>query len=88
MINKELMNIIKDYIVHFTNFNLAISDINDIIIDLKTHFSLNDNEISYLICFLNSNTYNIRSKYHKDEQNPFFTKKIKVNLEKMKKEEK
>ena len=77
MINKELMNIIKDYIVHFTNFNLAISDINDIIIDLKTHFSLNDNEISYLICFLNSNTYNIRSKYHKDEKNSLFTKKIK-----------
>ena len=77
MINKELMNILKDYIVHFTNFNLAISDINDIIIDLKTHFSLNDNEISYLICFLNSNTYNIRSKYHKDEKNSLFTKKIK-----------
>ena len=81
MINKELMNIIKDYIVHFTNFNLAISDINDIIIDLKTHFSLNDNEISYLICFLNSNTYNIRSKYHKDEKNSLFTKKIKnINI--------
>ena len=27
MINKELMNILKDYIVHFTNFNLAISDV-------------------------------------------------------------
>ena len=77
MINKELMNILKDYIVHFTNFNLAISDINDIILDLKSEFSLNDNEISYLICFLNSNTYNIRSKYHKDEKNSLFTKKIK-----------
>ena len=74
--NKELMNIIKDYIVHFTNFNLAISDINDIIIDLKSQFHLNDNEISYLISFLNSNTYNIRSKYHKDEKNSLFTKKI------------
>ena len=68
------MNIIKDYIVHFTNFNLAISDINDIIIDLKSQFHLNDNEISYLISFLNSNTYNIRSKYHKDEKNSLFTK--------------
>ena len=77
MINKELMNILKDYIVHFTNFNLAISDINDIILDIKTHYLLNDNEISYLICFLNSNTYNIRSKYHKDEENSLFTKKIK-----------
>lgn len=76
MKNKELMNIIKDYIVHFTNFNLAISDINDIIIDLKSQFHLNDNEISYLISFLNSNTYNIRSKYHKDEKNSLFTKKI------------
>ena len=76
MINKELMNIIKDYIVHFTNFNLAISDINDIILDMKIKISLNDNEISYLICFLNSNTYNIRSKYHKDEKNSLFTKKI------------
>jgi hypothetical protein len=77
MINKELMNILKDYIAHFTNFNLAISDINDIILDMKSEFSLNDNEISYLICFLNSNTYNIRSKYHKDEKNSLFTKKIK-----------
>ena len=77
IINKELMNIIKDYIVHFTNFNLGISDINDIIIDLKSEYSLNDEEISYLISFLNSNTYNIRSKYHKDDQYSFFTKKIK-----------
>ena len=77
ILNKELMNIIKDYIVHFTNFNLGISDINDIIIDLKSEYSLNDEEISYLISFLNSNTYSIRSKYHKDEQYSFFTKKIK-----------
>ena len=77
IIKKELMNIIKDYIVHFTNFNLAISDINDILLDIKSNYSLNDNEISYLICFLNSNTYNIRSKYHKDEKNSLFTKKIK-----------
>ena len=77
LINKEIMNIIKDYIVHFTNFNLAITDINDIILELKSKFSLKDNEISYLICFLNSNTYNIRSKYHKDEKNSLFTKKIK-----------
>ena len=76
-IKKEIMNIIKDYIVHFTNFNLAISDINDILLDIKTNYSLSDNEISYLICFLNSNTYNIRSKYHKDEKNSLFTKKIK-----------
>ena len=76
MVNKELMNIIKDYIVHFTNFNLAITDINDIILELKSKFFLNDNEISYLICFLNSNTYNIKSKYHKDEKNSLFTKKI------------
>ena len=77
ILNKELMNVIKDYIVHFTNFNLGISDINDIIIDLKSEYSLNNEEMSYLISFLNSNTYNIRSKYHKEDQNTFFTKKIK-----------
>ena len=77
ILNKELMNVIKDYIVHFTNFNLGISDINDIIIDLKSEYSLDGDEVHYLISFLNSNTYNIRSKYHKDDQNPFFTKKIK-----------
>ena len=82
ILNKELMNVIKDYIVHFTNFNLGISDINDIIIDLKSEYSLNNEEISYLICFLNSNTYNIRSKYHKDDQNSFFTKKIKTTKNK------
>jgi hypothetical protein len=77
ILSKELMNVIKDYIVHFTNFNLGISDINDILIDLKSEYSLSSEEISYLISFLNSNTYNIRSKYHKDDRNPFFTKKIK-----------
>ena len=77
ILNKELMNIIKEYIVHFTNFNLGISDINDIILELKSEYHLNDEEVSYLICFLNSNTYNIRSKYHKDDQDTFFTKKIK-----------
>ena len=82
ILNKELMNIIKDFIVHFTNFNLGISDINDIIIDLKSEYSLNNEEISYLICFLNSNTYNTRSKYHKDDQNSFFTKKIKTTKNK------
>ena len=82
ILNKELMNVIKDYIVHFTNFNLGISDINDIIIELKTEYSLNDEEMSYLISFLNSNTYNIRSKYHKDDQDSFFTKKIKTTKNK------
>ena len=82
ILNKELMNVIKDYIVHFTNFNLGISDINDIIIELKSEYPLVDEEISYLISFLNSNTYNIRSKYHKDDQNPFFTKKIKTTKNK------
>ena len=82
ILNKELMPLIKDYIVHFTNFNLGISDINDIIIELKSDYSLTDEEISYLISFLNSNTYNIRSKYHKDDQNSFFTKKIKTTKNK------
>ena len=82
ILNKELMNLIKDYIVHFTNFNLGISDINDIIIELKSDYSLTGEEISYLISFLNSNTYNIRSKYHKDDQNSFFTKKIKTTKNK------
>ena len=74
--NKNLMNLIKEYIMHFTNFNLSISDINDILLELKTEYSLSNKDISFLICFLNSHSYNIKSRYHKNANDQFFTKKI------------
>ena len=77
---KEIINILKDFMLHFTNFNLDMQNINDILIDISSDYSLSSDDISYLLSFVNSNTYSIRGKYHTNSKkiiNKYlYTKKI------------
>ena len=77
---KELVNILKDFILHFTNFNLDMQSVNDILIDVSSDYSLSNEGMSYLFSFVNSNTYSIRGLYHpnskKINNKYLYTKKI------------
>ena len=57
----ELFNIIKDFLVHFGNFNLDLPSSNDIIVEISTEENLPSEQISYFVSFINSNMYNIKN---------------------------
>ena len=61
---KNCYNIIKEFVTHFPNFNLDISNANDLIINVGTTYGLSKEEIKYLVCYMNSNTYSIKAGYH------------------------
>ena len=58
---KELLKIIKDFEIHLNNFNLDMVYINDIIMDISNNYLLENEQISFLICLINSNMYSIKS---------------------------
>ena len=78
--NKELLKIIKDFEIHFNNFNLDMIYINDIIMEISNSYHLENEQISFLICLINSNMYTIKS--YENDQN----KKNKKDKQKLDKE--
>ena len=62
---KNCFNIIKEFIGHFPNFNLDVSISNDLIMNVGNIYGLSKEEIKYLVCYLNSNIYSIKSSYQK-----------------------
>ena len=58
---KALITILKDFVSHFPNFNLDMPICNDIIMEIGTEYNLEKDEIMYLISFINSNMYSIKS---------------------------
>ena len=90
--NKELLKIIRDFEIHFNNFNLDMVYINDIIMEVSNIYQLENEQISFLICLINSNMYTIKTyenntnkkhknDYYKSNNNNtskkyFFTNKI------------
>ena len=65
--SKELFNIIKHFELHFNNFNLDMVYINDIIMDISNTYQLENEQISFMICLINSNMYTIKS--YEDNKN-------------------
>ena len=59
--NKELLKIIKDFEIHLNNFNLDMVYINDIIMEISNIYQLENEQISFLICLINSNMYTIKT---------------------------
>ena len=59
--NKELFKIIRDFEIHFNNFNFDMVYINDIIMEISNTYLLENEQISFLICLINSNMYTIKS---------------------------
>lgn len=73
--NKELFTIIKDFIHHFSNFSLDMSNSNDIIIEISNQFKLSNEQISFYISYLNSNIFSIKNKKLTDTTESNQTKK-------------
>ena len=69
ILNKELLKIIKDFIIHFNNFSLDMVYINDIIMEISNIYQLENEEISFLICLINSNMYSIKTYDKKGNNN-------------------
>ena len=57
----ELFNIIRDFLVHFGNFNLDLPSSNDIILEISSEENLSTEQISFFVSFINSNMYNIKN---------------------------
>ena len=66
---KNLFNIIQEFIIHFPNFNLDMSISNDLVMNVGTHYGLSKEEIKYLVCFMNSNIYSIKSGFQNKIKN-------------------
>ena len=60
---KNIFNIIQDFVIHFPNFNLDMSTSNDLIMNIGTNYGLSKEEVKYLICYMNSNIYSVKSGY-------------------------
>ena len=60
---KNIFNIIQEFIIHFPNFNLDMSTSNDLIMNIGTNYGLSKEEVKYLICYMNSNIYSVKSGY-------------------------
>ena len=60
---KNVFNIIQDFIVHFPNFNLDMTISNDLVMNVGTKYGLSKEEIKYLVCYMNSNIYSIKSAF-------------------------
>ena len=66
---KNCFNIIKEFIVHFPNFNVDVSISNDLIMNVGNMYGLTKEEIKYLVCYMNSNIYSIKSSFQKINNN-------------------
>ena len=60
---KNIFNIIQDFIVHFPNFNLDMSLSNDLVMNIGTQYDLSKEKIKYLVCYMNSNIYSVKSGF-------------------------
>ena len=69
MERKKLFGIVKDFLMHFTNFNLDMNSANDILMEIYNKYNLNNNELSYYVSYINSNMYTIKNIEIKNEKN-------------------
>jgi hypothetical protein len=58
----EIGSILKEYIPHFANFNVDISESIDMIVELSTKYKLTKEKISYFVTFLNSSMFTIKNQ--------------------------
>ena len=59
--DKNIFTIIQEFIVHFSNFNLDISSSSDLVMNVGANYGLSQEEIKYLVSYLNSSIYSIKS---------------------------
>ena len=50
---EKLFSIIRDFLIHFGNFDLDLPISNDIILEISTEENLYNEQISYFVSFMN-----------------------------------
>jgi hypothetical protein len=58
----EASNVVKEYILHFSNFSFDVSEAIDIIVELSQSYNYDKEKVSYFISLLNSNLFTIKNK--------------------------
>ena len=58
----ELFDILRDFLIHFGNFNLDLTISNDIIIEIASEENIYSEQISFFVTFMNSNMYCVKNK--------------------------
>jgi hypothetical protein len=58
----EATNVVKEYIVHFSNFNYDVSEAIDIIVEMSNVYNYEKEKVSYFISLLNSNYFTVKNK--------------------------
>ncbi len=69
MERKKLFGIVKDFLMHFTNFDLDMNSANEILMEIYNKYNLNNTELSYYVSYINSNMYTIKNIEIKNEKN-------------------
>jgi len=64
---KNAKNFIEEFIVHFSNFNLDISVSSDLVMSVGANYGLSQEQIKYLVSYLNSSIYSIKSCFQQDD---------------------
>jgi hypothetical protein len=62
LMNEQTKIVLKEYIVHFANFNIDVSISMDIIVEFSTIYNYEKERVSLYISLLNSNLYTIKNK--------------------------
>lgn len=60
--SSEASNVVKEYILHFSNFSFDVSEAIDIIVELSQTYNYDKEKVSYFIALLNSNLFTIKNK--------------------------
>jgi hypothetical protein len=60
-LNSFALEILNEYIQHFSNFNCELSDSTEIIVEISSKYKFDTNYVNYFISKLNSNMFNVKN---------------------------
>jgi hypothetical protein len=83
--SNEAAVVVKEYILHFANFNFDVSEATDIIVEFSQNYNYDKEKVSFFISLLNSNLFTIKNKsivklVKNDYKNLFMNKEYKNYL--------
>ena len=62
-LNSFALEIMNEYIQHFSNFNCQLSDSTELIVEISSKYKFDTNYVNYFISKLNSNMFNVKKTF-------------------------
>lgn len=59
---EEILNILREFVAHFSNFNFEVSEANDLIVEYSIIYKFNKEKVMLFVNMLNSNSFTIKNK--------------------------